>query len=179
MYKFFLIFFSMTLFSQQYESQDYNVLESIGDVEIRYYPPVMKAKVTSDKNFSKLFRFISGNNHKEEKIAMTTPVYMTRENGSETMEFVMPSKYNQENIVNPNDKSITVYSSKPGYYAAIRYGGYSNYDKVKKHHKILLENLENNNIKVISTIPASLSYNSPYKVFNRRNEVLVKIDYTN
>ena len=58
MYKFFLIFFSMTLFSQQYESQDYNVLESIGDVEIRYYPPVMKAKVTSDKNFSKLFRFI-------------------------------------------------------------------------------------------------------------------------
>ena len=169
----------MTLFSQQYESQDYNVLESIGDVEIRYYPPVMKAKVTSDKNFSKLFRFISGNNHKEEKIAMTTPVYMTRENGSETMEFVMPSKYNQEYIVNPNDQSITVYSSKPGYYAAIRYGGYSNDDKVKKHHKILLENLENNNIKVISTIPYSLSYNSPYKVFNRRNEAMVEIIYEN
>ena len=55
-------------------------------------------------------------------------------NSLQSKQFVMPSKYNQENIVNPNDQSITVYSSKPGYYAAIRYGGYSNDDKVKKHH---------------------------------------------
>ena len=51
MYKYFLIFFSMALFSQKYETQKYDVLESFDSVEIRYYPSVMKAKVTSDKNF--------------------------------------------------------------------------------------------------------------------------------
>ena len=177
MYKYFLIFFSMALFSQKYETQKYDVLESFDNVEIRYYPSVMKAKVTSDKNFGKLFRYISGNNENEEKIAMTTPVYMTRQNGEETMEFVLPSKYSQENAATPNDNGITIYSSEPGYYAAIRFGGYSNDYKVNTHHKLLLEKLKNNNIEVKNQLPISLSYNSPYKVFNRRNEVIVKVNY--
>ena len=167
----------MALFSQKYETQKYDVLESFDNVEIRYYPSVMKAKVTSDKNFGKLFRYISGNNENKEKIAMTTPVYMTRQNGEETMEFVLPSKYSQENAATPNDNGITIYSSEPGYYAAIRFGGYSNDYKVKTHYKLLLEKLTNNNIEVKNQLPMSLSYNSPYKVFNRRNEVLVKVNY--
>ena len=44
-------------------------------------PSAMKAKVSSNRNFSKLFQYISGNNEKNEKIAMTTPVYMTEQNG--------------------------------------------------------------------------------------------------
>ena len=167
----------MALFSQKYETQKYDVLESFDNVEIRYYPAAMKAKVTSDKNFGKLFRYISGNNENEEKIAMTTPVYMIRQNGEETMEFVLPSKYSQENAVTPNDNGITIYSSEPGYYAAIRFGGYSNDYKVKTHHKLLLEKLKNNNIEIKTQLPISLSYNSPYKVFNRRNEVLVEVNY--
>ena len=67
-------------------------------------------------------------------MAMTTPVHMTNENNKSTMEFVLPSKYSLENIAAPKDKNIEVYNSKPGYYAAITFGGYSNTEKVKKNH---------------------------------------------
>ena len=73
-------------------------------------------------------------------------------------------------------KNIEVYNSKPGYYAAITYGGYSNSEKVKKNHYNLLNKLKIENFKVLNDKPVVLSYNSPYKVFNRRNEVLVEIE---
>jgi hypothetical protein len=108
---------------------------------------------------------------------MTTPVHMTNENNKSTMEFVLPSKYSLENIAAPNDKNIEIYNSKPGYYAAITYGGYSNNEKVKKNHSNLLDKLEADDIKVLNNMPVVLSYNSPYKVFNRRNEVLVEVEF--
>ncbi len=178
MQKYIFILLSFIMFSQQNETQKYNVIETLEDIEIRFYPPSMKAKVSSNRNFSKLFQYISGNNEKNEKIAMTTPVYMTEQKGKTTMEFVLPAKYSKDNAALPKDKDITVYSSKPGYYAAIRFGGYSNSDKVNTHHKKLLEKIKENNISIVSNKPIALSYNSPYKVFNRRNEVLVEINYT-
>ena len=59
----------------------------------------------------------------------------------------------------------------------MRFGGYSNSEKVKKHHDLLMKKLLENNLKPIEEQPVSLSYNSPYKVFNRRNEVLIKLDF--
>ena len=174
-----ILLISLIMLSQQNETQKYEVIKNIENIEIRFYPPSIKAKVRSNRNFSKLFNYISGNNEKNEKIAMTTPVYMTQEEGKTTMEFVLPSKYSIENAALPNDKDIQVYSSEPAYYAAIRFGGYSSTDKVKTHHNILLKAIKQNNISLISEEPISLSYNSPYKVFNRRNEVLVKINYNN
>ena len=165
------------MFTQQYETQKYELLKSLDNIEIRFYPPSMKAKVSSNRNFSKLFKYISGNNDKKEKIAMTTPVYMIQNKGRNTMEFVLPSKYSENNAALPIDSDIKIYNSEPAYYAAIRFGGYSNSYKIKTHHKILRNKLEKNNLTVIDENPISLSYNSPYKGFNRRNEVLVKIDY--
>ena len=61
--------------------------------EIRFYDSALKAKVVSNRNsnsnFYKLFQFISGNNSKGQKIAMTTPVYMKNSESSNTMEFVL------------------------------------------------------------------------------------------
>jgi effector-binding domain-containing protein len=103
---------------------------------------------------------------------------MTQENGKNTMEFVLPSKYSKENAAMPNDKTIEVYNSKPGYYAAIQFGGYSNSEKINKHYKLLVEEIKKNKLSIIDKRPIALSYNSPYKVFNRRNEVLVEISAT-
>ncbi len=174
--KYFLILFSFIMFSQENETQKYEVIKALDDIEIRYYPSAMKAKVSSNRNFSKLFQYISGNNEKNEKIAMTTPVYMTEQNGKSTMEFVLPSKYSKANAVLPKDKDIEVYSSIPAYYAAIRFGGYTNTEKIGKYHKILLEKIKINKLSTKNSRPIILSYNSPYKVFNRRNEVLVEIN---
>ena len=175
-----LIILLMLFNSSSYETQKYELIMSEDEFEIRFYPAALKAKVISTRNangnFYKLFQFISGNNSKGEKIEMTTPVYMKEDNNSNTMEFVMPSSFNMESISKPNDESIEIYESKPKYFACVRYGGYSNSGKFKTHSKKLIEKLSELNIKTIGDL-FYVSYNSPYKVFNRRNEVMVEIEY--
>jgi hypothetical protein len=165
------------MFSQQTEIQQYKVINTIDNVELRYYPPSIKAKVTSKNNFSKLFKYISGNNSDNTKIAMTAPVYMTNKGSLNTMEFVLPVKYLEKNIILPKDNSIEVYKSKEGVFASITYGGYSNSNKVSENYRLLVNKLNEKNIPIISNRPIVLSYNSPYKVFNRRNEVLLEVVY--
>lgn len=177
MIKYVLLFISITMFSQGYETQKYEVVKKLNEIEVRFYPPVMKAKVSAGSNFSRLFKYISGNNEQGEKISMTTPVQMTNQDNVNTMEFILPSKYSEGNFAVPKDKNITVYNSDPGHFAAITYGGYSNTEKVKKYHSLLLKKLRESNLEVINSKPVVLSYNSPYKVFNRRNEVLVEVKY--
>lgn len=177
MYKYLLLFLPLVMLSQKYETQKYNVIKTMDNFEIRYYPPTIKAKVSSSRNFSKLFQYISGNNEKKEKIAMTTPVYMSKKEEKITMEFVMPSKYSEKNMVQPNDKDIVVYRSTPGYYASIAFGGYASVKKVNHYYDLLLKKIKERKLKVLGKEPIALSYNSPYKVFNRRNEVLIEIEY--
>ena len=75
---------SSTVMSQKYETQEYQVVDQIGNAEIRFYPSAAMIKVSSgvnrSNNFGKLFRYISGNNSGSEKIAMTTPVYIYDDN---------------------------------------------------------------------------------------------------
>ena len=178
----YLILFVLPLLimSADYETQKYDVVLKENNFEIRYYPPVVKAKVLSEngsnKNFMKLFKYISGNNSNNEKIAMTTPVYLSNKNNTNAMEFVMPAKFNMENISKPNDEKIKIYESKAGHYASVRFGGWGNRKKVKNYSNILYDKLNELDIKHIGS-PYFVSYNSPYKVFNRRNEVMVKIEY--
>ena len=178
----YLILFVLPLLimSADYETQKYDVVLKENTFEIRYYPSVIKAKVLSEngsnKNFMKLFKYISGNNSNNEKIAMTTPVYLSNQKDTNAMEFVMPAKFNMENISKPNDEKIKIYESKAGHYASVRFGGWGNRKKVKKYSNILYDKLNGLDIKHIGS-PYFVSYNSPYKVFNRRNEVMVKIEY--
>jgi len=175
-----LLLITFSAMISDYETQNYSTIISEDNFEIRFYESSIKAKVISDKsangNFYKLFQFISGNNSKKQKIAMTTPVYMKNDNNKNIMEFVMPSDYNLETISEPNDKDITIYKSEPKHYACIRYGGYSNSKKFNTHSLKLINKLNEMSIKSIGDV-FFVSYNSPYKVFGRRNEVMVEIKY--
>lgn len=166
--------------SSKYETQKYDLVYSEDEFEIRFYPSSLKAKIVSNKssngNFYKLFQFISGNNTKGEKIEMTTPVYMKEDYNSNTMEFVMPSSYDIESISKPNDENVVIYESEAKHFACIRYGGYSNTGKFNMHSKKLIKKLSELNIKTVGDV-FYVSYNSPYKVFNRRNEVMIEIEY--
>ena len=166
--------------TKKYETQKYDLILSEKDFEIRFYHSSLKAKVVSNRNsngnFYKLFQFISGNNSKGEKIAMTTPVYMKNSESLNTMEFVLPSSYNISTISEPNDKTIEIYESEEKFYACIRYGGYSNARKFNLHSKKLIEKLSELNIKTVGSV-FFVSYDSPYKIINRRNEVMIEIDY--
>ena len=174
-----VLFNPLTVMSQKYETQDYQVIDQIDKAEIRFYPSAAMIKVSSgvnrNNNFGKLFRYISGNNSSSEKIAMTTPVYMHDNN--KTMEFVLPKKYLSQDVPLPNDDNLDTYISDPKYYAAIRYSGYSNENKIEKHRNELESILIKNGFEILGDFYV-LSYDAPTKFYNRRNEILFEINYT-
>ena len=164
---------------QSYESQPYEVVASFEAFEIRYYPSVKlvqtESNVGSNINFNRLFRYISGANKNNQKIAMTTPVHMQNDNTKQRMAFVLPASFN-EKPPPPTSKDIQIVSSKSGYYAAIRYGGYSNVEKVNYYTQQLQQHLSNQQIETIGG-PVVLGYNAPYKFFNRKNEIIIEVTY--
>ena len=172
------LFFSMSILSQKYESHSYKTLFEEDNFEIRNYDPVMKARTFSNtgSNFGKLFRYISGYNEGNQKIEMTTPVYMKEDKGIEMMEFVMPSSFNEDNISQPFSKDVELYLDKGGVYASVSYSGYSNENKRKKHTASLEKKLKEMDVEKKGEF-LYLSYDSPYKFYNRRNEVIVRVNY--
>ena len=165
--------------AQQTESQPYELIEKYENIEIRYYPPAIKVmskdKIGGNKNFRNLFNYISGSNSKNEKISMTTPVYMKSDNENQIMEFVLPKKFNDKEIPKPVNDNLKVYKSAEGKYASIRYSGYNNNEKQIFFTKKLIDKIKKLK-KVILGDPVFLSYDAPYKFYNRRNEIIVEIE---
>lgn len=158
--------------AQKYETQAFNVIQQYDEAELRFYPPVMK--IQSNGDFGSLFRYISGGNESGTKIAMTTPVQMGNTSGEPVMQFVLPAVYNKDNTPKASSPNVTVLESETGYYLATQYGGYSMNWREKKAAKKLKEIAANNGLE-ISGEPILLVYNSPFDVFNRKNEVLYKV----
>lgn len=167
------IFMSKAM-GQKYETQAYKVVRVLSKLEIRYYPPVMK--IQSENNFGSLFRYISGNNQNSKKIAMTTPVYMGNYEGQDVMEFVLPNSFNEANTPKSESSDVRVFQSTPGYFIALEFGGYATQNNRNKHTDQLIALAKQNNLKTIGS-PLLLVYHSPYRIFNRKNEVLLEIEY--
>ena len=80
-----------------YESAPYTVVRTDGKFELRDYPAltVVETPMTAasgdaaDGSFLRLFRFITGGNEGKQKIAMTTPVFMSGGGTNATMAFVL------------------------------------------------------------------------------------------
>ena len=160
--------------TSQYETQNYDIIKTIDKAEIRYYPTVMRIKSTRENGFANLFGYISGKNEKNKKIAMTTPVYLKKEENIEVMEFILPRSYNNKNTPMSLSSKVSVYESNPDYYLALKFGGYAFQSIVNKTSSELKRIANENNIQIVGE-PILLVYNSPYKIFNRRNEILFKI----
>ncbi len=175
------LFFTMSIFSQKTETHSYKTIFSKNNFEIRNYDPVMKARTfskTDNNNFMKLFRYISGNNQENQKIAMTTPVHM-QESLSEkekkyTMRFVMPSKYTMNDLSKPNDSRIVMEKVDKKKYAAITYSGYNNSTKFSFNSTKLRRVVDENNISYKDN-PIYLGYDAPYKVWGRKNDILFEL----
>ncbi len=158
--------------AQKYETQPYELIQNFEEAELRFYPPVMK--IQSNGDFGSLFRYISGGNETGTKIAMTTPVQMGNTSGEPVMQFVLPAAYNKNNTPKAISPNVKVLESETGYYLATQYGGYSMNWREKKAAKKLKEVAASQGLE-ISGEPILLVYNSPFDVFNRKNEVLYKV----
>ena len=170
----------LTLSSQTmaYEEANYEVVKENKEYEIRKYSDrlVIETNSIEGNGFRKLFNYISGNNEESQEIKMTVPVTQEIKNGSMTMQFYLPLKFNKENAPKPSKSDIKILNIEGGYYAVIKYSGRSSDKNFLKNKNILEKQLKQDNITIISP-PIRASYNSPFTLpMLKRNEVMYRIN---
>ncbi len=165
------------------EQQPFELLKSFPEFEIRHYPQAIVAKHITGTNimygqanngFRVLANYIFGGNTQNTKIAMTAPVHMGVGDQGSYMLFVMPSEYQMEDLPAPLSNSVQLTHTKPETVAAIRFGGWANEQRIEEHIEKLSAMLENEGI-IHDGDFRYLGYNSPYRVVNRRNEIIVGV----
>jgi len=193
------VYISMSVPETSYEVSE--ILEN--KVEIRDYPEeIWATTVAEDQNnaFGPLFRYISGDNDKGEKIEMTAPVVTPTPQPAETgstkgekiemtapvvsmntekgqfMAFIMPERFDINNIPKPLSSRVKIELVEPRKLATIRFSGYVTEESYKKNLEQLNKTLENRGISTIGE-PILMQYNDPWTPpFSRRNEIAVQVN---
>ena len=175
-----IILISILILSSQamaYEEANYKVVKENKEYEIRKYSDrlVIETNSIEGNGFKKLFNYISGNNEDSQEIKMTVPVTQEIKNENMTMQFYLPSKFNEDNAPKPSNSDIKILTIEGGYYAVIKYSGRSSDKNFLKNKDILKKQLKQDNITIISP-PIRASYNSPFTLpILKRNEVMYRI----
>ena len=181
------------------EEAAYTVVEVDGEFEIRDYAPHVLAETVvagsfdraGNEAFSRLFRYISGDNrsrHKVamtapvsqesagERIAMTAPVEQQPAQGRWVVSFTMPASYGLETLPEPGDPRVTLRQVPARRMAALRYSGRWTESSYLRH-KLELESWVRERGLRIAGDPVWARYNPPFAPwFLRRNEILVPVD---
>jgi len=164
------------------ETYTYKVKKKYDLFEIRTYEATLFTSVklstkgyknSSSKGFSILAGYIFGNNDRNEKIPMTSPVSMSLED-SMTMMFMVPKEFNKDMLPKPNQPGIEFKEEPAKTFAAIRFSGWANDTKIEKYKQNLKTALDAEGISYTNRF-YFFGYNAPYEVFNRINEVLVEL----
>ena len=156
-----------------YESADYQLIESDGNIEIRKYPVLVLAATTSDLDsqgrdgsFMRLFRYISGDNQAKQKIAMTTPVFMESDQKTTavSMGFVMPGELAAQGAPEPKSDGVE-----------IRFAGQLDSQVARKQEAKLREWMERRGLEGVLESEYA-GYDPPFTPGPlRRNEVLIRL----
>ncbi len=164
------------------ERYPYVVKKKYKTFEIRNYEATLFSSVklstkgyknSSSKGFSILAGYIFGNNERNEKIAMTSPVSMSLED-SMTMMFMVPKKYNKDLLPKPNQSGIEFKEEPAKTMAAISFSGWANDTKIEKYKQELKAALDVEGIYYSKRF-YFFGYNAPFEVFNRKNEIIVEL----
>jgi len=164
-----------------YASAPYKVMRSSGKFEVRDYPaltvvetPMASGGSGADGSFNRLFRFITGGNEAKQKIAMTTPVFMSGGGTNEAMAFVMPAKLKAGDVPKPADEQVRVRELEAGRFAVLRYSGGRNLDKEAQSLERLRTWMKMEGLKELSP-PLYGYFDPPWTPgFLRRNEVMLR-----
>jgi len=175
----------ITMSTDKTETQSFKLIQKEEDFEIRYYPESIVAKVNSNiksykdlgsSGFSTLAKYIFGGNKENQQISMTSPVHMEISDSISSVSFVMPKKFNKDNLPSPNNPNVIIETVEPQYVAVITFGGFSNDSSIKKNKELLIEYLNKKGISYYGNF-RFLGYNPPYQLFGRRNEVVVNVNW--
>ena len=181
------------------EEAEYTVVLKEKSFEVRQYEPHVLAETIVDgdlvsagnKAFSRLFKYISGNNETRqkvemtapvtqgaasEKIDMTSPVGQQRKNGKWAVSFMMPSSYTLETLPEPKNPSVILRQSTCAI-MRVRYSGFWSEKGYSRNLDKLRAWMEKQKIQAIGE-PVWARYNPPFMPwFLRRNEILVPVEW--
>ncbi|CAB4339540.1 unannotated protein [freshwater metagenome] len=168
------------------ERQEFKVLRTYDDFELREYLPCVIAEVkvsaqysiASSSAFSTLFNYISKGNKASEKIAMTAPVITAQKaQGSESAEwyvsFVMPSGSTFGHLPHPNDSQVKLRELDTETCVAKSFRGKATDELSRKKVKELRASASKANI-AISDETRICRFDPPFKPgFLQYNEIVI------
>ncbi len=156
-----------------YETAPYSVIREDGSFEIRAYPEIQIVSTAQDgdnPSFMRLFRYIDGGNAAEEKIAMTTPVFMVEGK----MAFVLPEEKSDQAPA-PKSGEVKLEKLRAQTVAVLRFNGGRSTQGEEAALAKLRDWLRANQIEEAGK-PFSAYYDPPWTPgFLRRNEMLIPI----
>jgi hypothetical protein len=157
----------------------YALISREGPFDIRDYPPLTAAKAPMsdgmNNSFRTLFRYITGNNERHEKIAMTTPVLLDSAGGKKSMFFIMPATTASEKLPNPSDPNISITHLNASRFAVMRFPGGRGEANESKAADTLRRLLTARQL-VPAGEPVIAYYDPPWTpLFLRRNEVMIPL----
>ncbi|MGI9246393.1 MAG: SOUL family heme-binding protein [Steroidobacteraceae bacterium] len=180
------------------EEPGFRTLEQDGSFELREYSPYVVAETRVEAGFEeagsvafqRLFRYISGNNAPQQKIAMTAPVTQARgEKISMTapvvqssadgkvyvVAFTLPAAYTAANAPKPLDPAVRIRAVPSQLIASWRYSGRWTEGNYREQEALLRARLKARGLAA-SGDAVLARYNAPFTPwFMRRNEVLIPV----
>jgi hypothetical protein len=167
------------------EQPEYEILETIGDLEIRKYQPhniartLVSGEFTEVANggFRRLAGYIFGSNQAEQKIAMTAPVaQIPTEAGDYWLTFSMPTEHDFKELPDPADSRVELLQVPAKTIAVLAYRGSWSEKRYRKHEQAMQQTLESSGDWEVIGLPSWFRYDPPVMPwFLRRNEVAVEV----
>ncbi len=183
------VFAWTTMARAAYETAEYQVVESDGKFEVREYPDlVLVATATKldaqgrDGSFMRLFRYISGENQSEQKISMTTPVFMENDEADSRVQmgFVMPKEVASKGAPAPTGEQVDIRKRAGGRFAVVRFSGQLTFKRAKESETSLRDWMKTKGLVAADSTDGSgvetAGYDPPFTPGPlRRNEVLIRL----
>lgn len=178
------------------EEPKHELVEKVGDIEIRRYAPATLAEVTVpgeheravDEAFDRLAKYIFGENHPRgreamargaaegERMSMTNPVFQAEDGQGWVMSFFLSNETLPEDAPAPKDPGIRLRREPEHLVAVLRYSGNNSEQKMQEARAALLAQLREQGRYQPEESVRWAQYDAPFVIpFLKRNEALVAV----
>ena len=187
--------------AMSYEEPGYSIVYQANGVEYRQYAPYLVAETVvqdaqdfdsaATEGFRRLFKYITGGNSSQgkiamtvpvsqaaqsEKIAMTVPVQQTRSGAGWRIAFTLPKALTPDTAPRPNDSRIRIVAVPGRLKAVLRYSGRWTEGNYREQREKLTRIIGAAGVTALAE-PELARYNAPFSLpFLRRNEVMIEVD---
>ena len=186
--------------AMSYEQPSYTVIYTDGEIEYRQYESylvsetvienVASYKDAGSEGFRRLFKYITGANQGQakiamtspvaqapsEKIAMTVPVQQAESAEGWRVAFMLPTEFTLETAPVPSDARVYVRQVPERLMAVLKFSGRWTEQNYTRKQDELIEAIDAEDITAMGEVQRA-AYNAPYVLpFLRRNEVLVEVN---